>query len=1119
MTRSLTIGDLHAIVTPTDTAISPDGEHVVYVRSSVRDGTQHNELWITSAGSLPRRLSRGPQDAAPRWSPDGQVILFLRRVDGAAQLHRIAPDGGEAEQLTSGASLPLGAGAGWFSADGGRIAFAAPVQLCEHDGPAAAPLVTDKLGYKFDGAGWLGDVRLHLFVLDTQSRKLTRLTDGDWNASEPAWSPDGSLLAFTADLEPGSDLALSRAAYTIRADTPGDRPRRLGSAAGVDAVLFWHAQGSTVIASGAQQTQAGDADLLSLSIDGDPDRILTADLDRSVMLGAPGYPGGRPALACGGKEIIFCLREKGWTHLHAVPVEGGESRALISESNHVVSALSVAASARRASFVLATQTSFGEVATIDLDTGDVTILSAFSTETLPDVEFFAAEEREFEISDGVRVHGWLLADPKTSGPAPLLLDVHGGPHNAWSGVADSGHLYQQELAARGWRILMLNPRGSDGYGRDFMRAIVGAWGEADVADFLEPIDSLIAEGLVDPEQLAVTGYSYGGFTTCSLTTKTNRFRAAVAGGLLCDFAGMGGTSDLGNFLTELAVGSTALAGRNELNAASPITAVDNVSTPTLILHGAQDQRCPLGQAEQWFAALRTRHVTTRMVAYPGASHVFLLNGEVSHRIDYNQRVVDWVERYTRAPGRPRARAAATLGHGYWQRRLDTVCERYGVIGAQFGILELRDGPADGAGGRINTTVVSSGVLNRNTGVPVTDDTLFQIGSITKIWTTILVMQLVDDGLLDLDATVRSVLPDFALADEGAAASITVRHLLNHTSGIDGDLFSDMGRGDDCVERYVASLADSVILHPLGERFSYCNAGFVVAARIVEVLRGAIWDTVLRERIIEPLGLTHTITLAEDAPRFRTAIGHYGRAEEATVPPVWAITRSMGPAGVINTRMADLLVFAEAALRGGTLPGGKRILSEASAAAMLEEQVGLRNVSPTTTAWGLGWFMEYWDGHLVYGHDGATIGQNANLRLFPEHGFALALAVSGGMPDGIHKDLFRDAADAIAGLAPAEGLAPAAGDDVPPTVLGSFETGGMDLEARISDGGPELRVKTKTDLFRDGAEAAWETVPLRPMTAAGVYGISSPGQAGWTQFRPVDGGAYLGYRYVPRKGES
>jgi dipeptidyl aminopeptidase/acylaminoacyl peptidase len=263
----------------------------------------------------------------------------------------------------------------------------------------------------------------------------------------------------------------------------------------------------------------------------------------------------------------------------------------------------------------------------------------------------AREERVFTISDGTSVHGWLLHGPAAATPQPLLLDIHGGPHNAWNGAADEVHLYHHELVNRGWAVLILNPRASDGYGRQFFDAARVAWGEADAKDLLEPIDELVAEGRADPRRLAVTGYSYGGYMTCYLTAHDARFAAAVAGGVVSDLVSMAGTSDLGHIMSDHEHGGQPWDARERYDVMSPFARVADVATPTLILHGAADLRCPVGQAQQWHTALRRRGVPTRIVLYPGASHLFLLpdasplsteDGRPSHRLDYNRRVVDWV---------------------------------------------------------------------------------------------------------------------------------------------------------------------------------------------------------------------------------------------------------------------------------------------------------------------------------------------------------------------------------------------------------------------------------------------------------------------------------------------
>jgi CubicO group peptidase (beta-lactamase class C family) len=189
--------------------------------------------------------------------------------------------------------------------------------------------------------------------------------------------------------------------------------------------------------------------------------------------------------------------------------------------------------------------------------------------------------------------------------------------------------------------------------------------------------------------------------------------------------------------------------------------------------------------------------------------------------------------------------------------------RHGVPGASVAVLK---------GGRVVATA-AAGVTNLDTKVPVTTDTLFQIGSITKVFTATMIMQLVDEGLLSLDEPIITYLPDFRLADAATLRSVTARHLLTHTSGIDGDYFVDSGRGDDAIARFVTMIALLPSLFPLGAKMSYCNAGFAVLGRIIEVLTRETYDHALRQRIFEPLGMTHAMTLPEDALKFRCTIGH------------------------------------------------------------------------------------------------------------------------------------------------------------------------------------------------------------------------------------------------------
>ena len=344
-----------------------------------------------------------------------------------------------------------------------------------------------------------------------------------------------------------------------------------------------------------------------------------------------------------------------------------------------------------------------------------------------DVELFTREEREFTISDGTVVQGWLVRDPERPRPQPLLLDVHGGPHNAWNGAADDVHLYHQELAARGWAVLLVNPRGSDGYGEAFFDGRPRRLGRSPTRRTSSSRSTqLVAEGLADPDRLAVTGYSYGGYMTCYLTGHDDRFAAAVAGGVVSDLVSMGGTSDDGA-PARRATSSAARRGtmRERYAAMSPLTHVDQVRTPTLVLHGAADVALP-GRPGRSSGTPRcaSAGVPTELVLYPGARTCSSSTGRPSHRLDYNRRVVDWVEQYAGARGAPRRRHARTGSGGS-----SVLAERHHVPGAQLGILRTRPERDD--------ELVERGVRRAEHGDrrrPATADSVFQIGSITKVWT-------------------------------------------------------------------------------------------------------------------------------------------------------------------------------------------------------------------------------------------------------------------------------------------------------------------------------------------------------------------------------------------------
>jgi CubicO group peptidase (beta-lactamase class C family) len=352
---------------------------------------------------------------------------------------------------------------------------------------------------------------------------------------------------------------------------------------------------------------------------------------------------------------------------------------------------------------------------------------------------------------------------------------------------------------------------------------------------------------------------------------------------------------------------------------------------------------------------------------------------------------------------------------------------------------------------------AAGVLNTGTGVEADADSLFQIGSITKVWTTTLAMQLVDDGVLDLDQPVRKYLPEFVLGDDGAAARITVRQLMCHTAGFEGDIFTDTGRGADCVEKYVATLGDVPQLFAPGEMFSYNNAAFCVLGRVVEVLRDKSFNDCLDDHLFKPLGLTHAAASPYEAIRFRAALGHLTPSPGADPEPagMWALAPSNAPAGsMLAMRPRDLVQFAAMHLKDGEGPDGARVLSAESARAMRERRVELPDLGLMGDAWGLGWSLFDWPGGAVVGHDGGTIGQAAFLRVAPGHDVAVALLTNGGNPIPLYTEVVGHVLKELAGI---ELALPPVPDPAPPRIdaaryVGEYSSSVADIVVSQDDDG-------------------------------------------------------------------
>ncbi|MGC9521798.1 MAG: serine hydrolase domain-containing protein [Anaerolineae bacterium] len=307
-----------------------------------------------------------------------------------------------------------------------------------------------------------------------------------------------------------------------------------------------------------------------------------------------------------------------------------------------------------------------------------------------------------------------------------------------------------------------------------------------------------------------------------------------------------------------------------------------------------------------------------------------------------------------------------------------------------------------------TYTAGFGVTNVDHPLSVTDETLFQIGSITKTFTTTALMRLVERDELDLDAPVRTYVPDFRVADEAASSQVTLRHIVTHVSGWFGDFFHDTGSGDDAIRKYVAAMADLEQVTPFGAFWSYNNAGFSLAGYVIETVTGKPYEAALAELVLEPLGLERAFFDPGDIMTYRFAVGHRTSEEGPEVARPWPLPRSAYPAGGITCSVHDLLRYARFHMGDGTTEDGTRVLTQDSLALMQTPQTTIRK----DEAIGLSWFLRTIDGTRLVSHGGGTTGQVSHLALIPEHHLAIAVftnadegnAVTGGVTDRVLEDL-------------------------------------------------------------------------------------------------------------------
>lgn len=652
--------ELAALRTPAEPTISPDGRVVVYSLTRIdldADAYTSRLMRVPTDGSRAARpLTLGPRDAAPRFSPDGSSLAFLRIADpggeGAEakpQLHVLPVDGGEPRRVCA---HPLGVDEIVWHPDSRRIAYTARVPEEGRYGtdpdlaPAKEPprrITTRKR--RADGLGWTIDRRPHVFVVDALAERPepVQATRGDHDHAGPAWSPDGWQLAFVSARHEGRDRDLAADVFVLDAgDLAPDREppeaRRVTATSTTAAAPAFSADGSTIVFRGKGEPRdvvCRNTGVFALPADGSaPPRRLT---DEEAFEAADVAPGPIDLLADARGGVLTVVQHRGAVELRRFPLSGGDQTGeLVVGGRRQVQGY--ADSGGRLVAVVTEATSSGDVVVVD--DGAERQLTAHGEEVAAAVALREPSELEGSADDGYPVHGWLVTPDEAEHPAPwpVLLVIHGGPFSqfGWR-LFDEAQVY----AGAGYAVVMGNPRGSSGYGQAHGRAVLGALGDRDEADLLALLDTALGDGRLDGSRVGVMGGSYGGFMTTWLMAHHDRFRAGISERSLNAFDSFRGTSDIGTYFPDLLAGPDRARQREQ----SPLTHAAGIRAPMLLIHSEQDWRCPLEQAERLFVELLDEGVETELLVFPGEGHELSRSGLPSHRVQRFEAILDWWSRH------------------------------------------------------------------------------------------------------------------------------------------------------------------------------------------------------------------------------------------------------------------------------------------------------------------------------------------------------------------------------------------------------------------------------------------------------------------------------------------
>jgi dipeptidyl aminopeptidase/acylaminoacyl peptidase len=671
-----------------DPQSSPDGSRIAWVQTVMdkESDSYRSSIMVSSLdGHAAIRMTSGAhRDSAPRWSPDGTTLVFESNrpsvsaapgdgeETGAAedktksgnkpagtdettrptttQLWTIRVDGGEAMQLTE---HPSGAGSAAWAPDGTHIVFVASDELDKdaaepppmRNGDVADERIINRMHFRADGRGFLDKVP-HLWSIRLSDRTASQLTFGDTGVSDPAWSPDGTKIAFVSNRSADRKRYWNRNAIHVLNVDNGEISTITPEDAQFDAPR-WSPGGDRIAFVGHLDAASGGAlndRIWTVQPDGSDIRNHTETWDVSAestgMSDLANASQGGPVWL-NDRHILTRAAVRGAARIFNIDLDDGTPAALTA-GPHVVSGFTVAG--ERLVYVQGSIDRPNALHTSALDGSDVRAFPDPNQDLLASVDLSPAIELSVTSADGLEIQGWLLTPAGFSETSeakhPLIVQIHGGPH-AMYGYAMFHEM--QLMAARGYAVLFTNPRGSAGYGERFTGSTRGRWGEADMPDVIAAVEQVSSLPWIDTSRIGITGGSYGGYLTNWIIGHDSRFKAAVTQRCVSNFHSFFGTSDIGSTFGAFEFDGVPWRDAEKLLRYSPISYVESMTTPLLILHSEQDHRCPIEQAEQLYTALSYLEREVKFVRFPEEGHELSRSGTPSRRLARLHHLIGWFD--------------------------------------------------------------------------------------------------------------------------------------------------------------------------------------------------------------------------------------------------------------------------------------------------------------------------------------------------------------------------------------------------------------------------------------------------------------------------------------------